>query len=142
MHQATVPLTGPQATVFAKHMKLFWLKIFPPLFKRSCRLTQQKKGRTGSRQLLPIHRVPSSSPPQLSATAAAACKEQKAGSLGSYSRGWRSRQPGRSGPQPRPGDGARDGHGGACMWAGSPTRSPVGARLVVSSSFGSEHTGG
>jgi hypothetical protein len=28
------------------------------------------------------------------------------------------------------------------MWAGSPTRSPVGARLVVSSSFGSEHTGG
>jgi hypothetical protein len=34
----------------------------------SCRLTQQKKGRTGSQELLPIHRVPSSSPPQPSAT--------------------------------------------------------------------------
>jgi hypothetical protein len=28
------PLLVPQATVFAKHMKLFWLKFFPPLFKR------------------------------------------------------------------------------------------------------------
>jgi hypothetical protein len=28
------PLLVTQATVFAKHMKLFWLRIFPPLFKR------------------------------------------------------------------------------------------------------------
>jgi hypothetical protein len=33
--QQMLYVLAPQATVFAKHMKLFWLKIFPPLFKRS-----------------------------------------------------------------------------------------------------------
>jgi hypothetical protein len=38
------PLLAPQATVFAKHMKLFWLKFFPPLFKRGQEISSEMEG--------------------------------------------------------------------------------------------------